>query len=461
MNDQTVIVHLSDIHFREGVSDGNFDLDADIRNELLRDAAGLQKSFHAVHAILVTGDIALAGKSEEYRTATQWLRQLCETLKCREEHVWTVPGNHDVDRSKVTPIVKTLHDKIRGAPPDRIDEEIRAHLLEDESGAELMFRPLEAYRSFASLYGCYIGPEKKQHQAEQTDVVRLYWKSDLELNDGSTLRLVGLNSALVSNIHDDDGANKLVVGGAQLDLSREDGVEYVTLCHHPPQWLRDQNEVETKLAARVRLQLYGHKHIQKIDEINQRTVRLGAGALHPERGTAEQWTPTYNIVCAHVQTEEARRDLMLQIYPRVWDHSEHAFRSHFTPRGEDHEEFRLQLDEWSASDEITGEDNLVTAQCSSVASYVAFEDEKGGAMNPFRRLTYRFLSLPYTKQISVATELELVNEDDAGIKDAELFHRFFSRAKERNHLARLWESVESAHGNHSSDPNPFAQAVAE
>ena len=459
MDKATVLIHLSDIHFKAGVSDGTFDLDEDIRNELLKDAAELQKSFAAVHAILVTGDIAYSGKTEEYRIATKWLSTLCATVKCREEHVWTVPGNHDVDRSKVTAMVKTLHEKFRSISPDRIDDEIRNHLLDDYTCAVAMFRPLEAYCSFASRYSCNIGPDAKDRDDEDRDSMQLFWSSDLKLNDGSILRLVGLNSALMSNSDDNDGANKLLLGGAQLHLEREDGVEYVTLCHHPPQWLRDQDTVENKLDARVRLQLFGHKHSQKIEEINQRTVRLVAGALHPERGGTDHWTPTYNLVRAQVQKENSTRVLVLQIYSRIWNHTEEAFRPAFTSSGEDHQSFRLKLDDWTASE--TDDEELAATMVIKEAAYVEVEDEKGEVMNPARRLTFRFLSLPYTKQISVATDLELIEEEDAGIKDSELFQRFFSRAKKRELLARLWECVEREYGNGSTDPNPFAESVGE
>lgn len=64
--------------------------------------------------------------------------------------------------------------------------------------------------------------------------------------------------------------------------------------------------------ARVKLQLYGHKHIQSIDA-NECRIRICSGALQPERGG--DWYPKYNWIQIWVENNE----LFVKIYPRAYD----------------------------------------------------------------------------------------------------------------------------------------------
>jgi len=77
-------------------------------------------------------------------------------------------------------------------------------------------------------------------------------------------------------------------------------------------------------------------------------------------------------------------------------------------------------------------------------------------MDASRRLTYRFLLLPYHQQIKIAQDLGLLVDEDKGLADAELFARYFERAHDRNRLEQLWNSVEATHGVADAAPNPFA-----
>ena len=83
-------------------------------------------------------------------------------------------------------------------------------------------------------------------------------------------------------------------------------------------------------------------------------------------------------------------------------------------------------------------------------------------MNPARRLTYRFLSLPYIARIRVAQTLGLLEEDDKKVhEDAELFKRFFRRAQEKKVLKQLWDEVEKYHGEDKRTENPYSRRQEE
>src|SRR4051812_47098129 len=98
-------LHLSDIHFRKA---SDFDLDKDLRNEIEEDLKRIIPKTGHLDAILVGGDVAFSGKNEEYEVAYEWLRKVCGLIGCLEENVLTVPGNHDVERDKICPILQEV-----------------------------------------------------------------------------------------------------------------------------------------------------------------------------------------------------------------------------------------------------------------------------------------------------------------------------------------------------------------
>ena len=131
-----LLMHLSDLHFQKDTVGHELDRDNDIRNELKADATALCKRLgQNVDAILITGDIAFGGKTEEYEFAKRWLEDLCGCVGCEMENVFTVPGNHDVDRSVIaaSPVVHHVQDGIRNANKNKHDDEL-ADVLKDTRG---------------------------------------------------------------------------------------------------------------------------------------------------------------------------------------------------------------------------------------------------------------------------------------------------------------------------------------
>src|SRR5206468_465003 len=129
---------------RRGHTGGVHDLDQDVRNELVRDVAKLQNELGVFTATVVTGDIAFAGKRDEYDYADQWLRDVGHAAGVPEELVWSTPGNHDVDRSVVDneELILVVHNRLRDCPKESLDEEIRKFFDKSAIARELLFRPL-------------------------------------------------------------------------------------------------------------------------------------------------------------------------------------------------------------------------------------------------------------------------------------------------------------------------------
>jgi predicted MPP superfamily phosphohydrolase len=153
----TNFIHLSDIHFRKEVSGSLFDVDQDIRNELKNDAKNQLSKLEAFNGILITGDIAYAGKADEYKKAVDWLQELCDAVGCSLDDVRVVPGNHDVDRDIIrrSSAIQDRHEKFRQVPVEEIDLELQRY-MNDESARESVYEPLKEYNAFASIFTCQL-----------------------------------------------------------------------------------------------------------------------------------------------------------------------------------------------------------------------------------------------------------------------------------------------------------------
>lgn len=444
----TVLLHLSDIHFRHGRSGTAHDLDADLRNQLERDVLELRNRLGVIHGILVSGDIAFSGGKDEYEIASAWLHRLCELLGCETENVWTVCGNHDVQRDVIRKSnqLQLLHGALRDGAATTLDERLRMYLLDDEEAAEMLFRPLHNYNAFAFQFRCELGPKK------------LFWEHNLILNDGSTLRLRGVNSTIVSDEKDDVRVAPLVVGSAQSLIQQQDGVEHLFVCHHPPDWLLDR-DIEDHLRRRTRLQLFGHKHSGRLYSIGD-SLRIVAGATHPDR-TESEWEPTFNAVSVSIRNRDGTRTMELDVYPRIWSKRDLCFKADLSGDRTENHHWLFRLPSWTppAAAEISAKVVIETAatveQAAETSVLEAAPSSGGGRLvNPARRLTYRFMSLPYQRRIEVAQELKLIENEDSDLNDSQRYEAYFRRAKERGLLPKLWEAVELAHGVETRD-NPF------
>lgn len=453
-----VLVHLSDIHFRfkKGAVGGDAVLDEDVRRELIRDVTQVISELGQAHGILITGDVAFAGRPEEYQAADKWLAELCVGTKCDSENIWVVCGNHDVQRDIIadSKLLQVFQEELRGCAPAQVDGKL-AEYFRDREGRKVVFGALQHYNEFAAKYsGCF--------SADQPT-----WDEYLLLNDGSKLRIWGVNSALGSNGNDNDTDKKLSLGASHCVVPREDAVEYMVLCHHPLDWLRDAAQVEPYLESRVRLQLFGHKHKQRVQESKVKgyaCLKLHAGAVNPERDAPIN--PRYNCLAIYVETDEARKErvLCVDLYPRVWD----ADNTKFIPDSSECEKtstyrtIRLPLDWFVISPTAMPAALTSPATELNVQPHIAnplavkvVPEQAASTMWGSRRLVHRFLSLTFPQRMEVANQLKLLEPADSHVDDTELFKRLLRRATERSQLRAFFEAVEIMHTGKPPAENPF------
>ncbi len=440
--EKVVFVHLSDIHFT-GSSGNVHDVDQNVRDELLRDLATLKRQLGSATGVLVTGDIAFSGKKEEYQHAAEWLGKVCDTVGCEEQHVSVVPGNHDVDRKLAAgAITKLLHQNIRGLNGPEIDSKVR-EFFSDSQSASALLAPLAAYNVFAQRYGCDVSAEVP------------YWQREIELSCGTTIRMRGLCSAYVSNADDDKG--KMILGTTYAGVKRDDGVLHLTLCHHPPEWLHDQAPVEDHL-NKVHVQLFGHKHAQRVDVIND-NVRLVAGAMHPER-REPAWVPTYNVLEIERRGEQR---IGLRLFQRRWHQHGTSFIAERDPNnGEDFREhtwhgFPRRTPAAARQQGVTSRRAELPQDAVAprvLPATMALDAPPIAESDKMQRLTFRFLTLPTLERYEIALKLGLLREADESLPPNTLFLEVFQRAVEARLLAELWDESERRH----DDPariNPF------
>lgn len=429
-------LHLSDIHFKKKDS-VVFD---DIRNEIEREAQKTVDQIGVIDGILISGDIAFSGQPEEYATALSWLEKLCKILKSPPENVWCIPGNHDVNRGVIrdSELIQTIHEKIRHAGSSRIDE-IIGQFLNDNEARELIYRPIKNYVSeFASKYNCDINAEKS------------FIEHDFQLNDGSTLRIRGVNSTIISYDRDNETDSKLAVGTFQSTMLQEAGVEYLLMCHHPYPWLIDYDKRTDHWRSRAKIQLFGHKHRQRLNEIDKCLV-VSAGAMQPDNREPD-WIPTYNYLDVAVVGESNERKLAIKVFQKNWVEEHQTFMSNFSTDSKEYKEYHLPIQNWIPSaktDEIQDSSIEIITSNQEVKMEIIEEvtPQADAGKTSARSLTYQFLRLPYHVKMQIVNKLNLIQDSDNGLQDYELFARSFDRARVNDMLAELWKEIESSYKN--------------
>lgn len=434
---ELTLLHLSDIHFKQLKGHEYLDVDKDIQNELEFDLKRLKAEYNLVNAILIGGDIAFSGQETEYIEADTWIGRICEIVGCMQENVLTIPGNHDVDWSKHSPVVKDVHDVFKKLKQrTEIDDKIAKYLTSDDS-SNILLGSFTNYHSFAQKYGCV-----------PKDNNLLFWIKDFVLGE-YILRIRGVNSALVSNKYDDENTSKLVIGSHQSLIPNEPGVINVVLCHHPPQWLIDGDDAHRDFRARARICLFGHKHYYDVEKLDDKCLILAAGAMQPPRGEAD-WEPRYNVIKVQVTKATEQAYLNVRLIKRIWDKREKKFTAERSENGSLYVEFDLKLTTEEAKPIVS---NSSSGNGSQNGLAMAEQVIDLNNPNPIRKLAFMFLGLPYHSRVTIAAEMKLIEDSDKALNEVQKAQICFKRVIDRKQLGDLWDKVMKV--TSQSLENPF------
>jgi len=290
--------------------------------------------------------------------------------------------------------------------------------------------PISEYNTFAARFDCQVYTPDK-----------LFWHQDLPLDGETTLRIHGLTSTLLSGAGgQNDPKLSLYLSPLQTVLDPVDGVINLVMCHHPPDWLMDQDAVDDAVNGRAMLQFFGHKHRTRIHR-DPHFVRFSAGAVNPERN-APAWEPGYNIVKVSVTSETGHRYLDVEAHLLVWQTNPDLFHPKLAAHNEAIYRHRMRLP------------HLPTAKLRPTASVaispVAVPQlepstvaEKETTMSDTRNLVLRFWDLASSQRREIALELGLLEKDEiTQLPEPERYGRALSRAGERGLLERVAEEIE-------------------
>ncbi len=299
-------VHISDIHFgQEILSPGSLTLQA-VREALISDCLEQKLEHGPADGVIVTGDLAFSGRTEEYDDAREFLSRLADSAGCGRGTIYLVPGNHDVNWSQLNVWEYRSQQEIRKSSPNTVQAELLNHIKEIKKFNPL--KKLESYRTFALEFDCDIDSAEKP-----------YWHKDIQLEDGYTLRLWGLSSVHLSNHEDqeDGGRPYLALGHAQYMTNLLDrSVEHIVLMHHPLECFIDQVDARNSLRAHARILMYGHRHSPD-SEARERILFVEAGAVNPPEADRPY---TYNWMTLNLGFFDGPGKPILEvtIHPRCW-----------------------------------------------------------------------------------------------------------------------------------------------
>jgi predicted MPP superfamily phosphohydrolase len=272
-------LHLSDLHFRvSSTYDSNIVLEA-----MLRDVAKRIRDDHLQpDFIIISGDIAFAGRPEEYALAQRFLDDLLETTGLPKKCLFLVPGNHDVDRSIISPLAAgaTAILNNRGAVND---------FLVSAADRALVFQRFHNYQHFVSGY---LGKQHLSFNDEHYFYVRCVEVASLQV------AILGLNSAWLSA--SDSDRNQLVLGERQVRTAlgqAGDADLRIAVMHHPFDWLRDFDRADVEPLLRYDCDYILHGHMHQIGLLQARApdnevMVIAAGACYETR----QYPNSYNYV---------------------------------------------------------------------------------------------------------------------------------------------------------------------
>lgn len=439
-------LHLSDLHITTKDAGSQFDRDLKIRQALLDDL-GVEGRTN-FDAILVTGDIAYHGSSDEFARAKLWFEEVRTKTNSNPEALFVVPGNHDVNQKTVfkSSSLWELHQSLRD--PKKSPEERLASLeakLKDPTFPFLA--ALKEYSAFAQEYGC------------PTSCKELAWVQFLNdgkrLEDGSAVRFHGLNSALLSDSADTKA--NLFLGEFQFKhFSADPKYVDVVLCHHPHSWLIDGNTANNRFRKQAHLVLSGHEHDARCYKEGE-SLRVFAGATHPSRQEGP-WEPCYHVLRLSIDSTKGR-DLCVQVETRIWKDKEQCFCPEAQTNGSHWLEERIPLRAWSqtvSAPEISTSENAPNPVLSSaeMSDPTMTPPEYSAAR---RKLIVHFFRVGTLSRFQAAIKAGVWEESDDTLDGQERWARVFERAEKNGKLQALWDAVAQEDPTLTGQINPFTK----
>ncbi|MGE0083617.1 MAG: TIR domain-containing protein [Desulfococcaceae bacterium] len=305
-------LHFSDLHLCRPKTGWEVD---HILEKFRNDMDSLQKNHH-LHPDLIffTGDAVFGhigkdgGKSitEQFEEAALLFVEIREIFNPQIpiENFFIVPGNHEVNRSKVNPnIAKGFEMNLKG---DHNTAEKELSRIIHEAGIE--------WKDFVSRLSDYCEFLKDNNYSHLlTDEERLIYAAERKIG-GIRVGIAGLNSSW--SCYQDNEKGKLWLAGhwqiQSLKSKLKNSDITIALMHHPMNWFNEAEDprIQKEMENHFHFLLHGHEHQEWVTEKGNGFTSISCGAGY---GDSESETG-YNIV--RLNLEERTGEVWLRRYDK-------------------------------------------------------------------------------------------------------------------------------------------------
>lgn len=445
-------LHLSDIHFGQE-KDGTLIMHDFVRDELVKDVKKLADQRGPASRVIITGDVAYSGKSDQYDRATAWLEKVTDACGLGDTHVSTIPGNHDCDLSAISNQAKMIQAKFRTNDAEQVRADLHG-IYQDGEAANPFLPKLQQYRTFARGYGC----DFESHS-------RPFWTRYFDLPGGVKLKFIGLTSVQVSDLTDRVG--NIILGNAQYSIAEEDNVINIVLVHHPLNWFIDKHAAQEHLHNNARVIMVGHEHMLNIQKTSDALSRkewlvIFAGATNPPD---KEYSYQYNWLEFSCLEKDQKQHLVVEVFPRAWIQQKVQFDADRARLGSMGESVKIEIScphlhivAEAHIAEVTGS-TTVERPLTPVASTAQVQ---GGANmskdSGFDRLRYFFWRyLDWRQRLQVLVQVDaLPKTADEPLPQTMERVALEMAAKDGAKLFDLWQAVMPLIPEAKRGPNPFA-----
>lgn len=263
---KVVILHISDIHIKDE-SDPILGRAQELGQSVFRYLPDCEALF-----IVITGDIAFSGISQQYDCADKFINDIVHVITSEKEvpiHILMAPGNHDCDFSGNNSVRDAVISAIASKGGAGVDDELITECIKVQGNYDEFRKRIEDVRPVSddSLWKQY------EYQVGGIDLI-----------------FDSINVAWTSTLHEAQG--RLIFPIKRYEnIDRGAANLRVILFHHPLNWYSQSiyRDFRTKIWSLGDLILTGHEHVQGVgetdDAISDSFVYIEGAALQPENSS--------------------------------------------------------------------------------------------------------------------------------------------------------------------------------
>lgn len=303
-------LHLSDMH----INSVNATDQKTIFSALVKDIEQQIIDYKiSIDMVFFTGDVAFSASPEDYHLALDLLNDMCSSLVLNKNTFFIVPGNHDVNREKVSKI----RDDQRKEFAERKDID---NVVKNRKEMDKYLERFDNYSDFINTFSS-TRARIRSRTTLRMDSDDYYYGKVLDIK-GVKVGVIGLNSVWASHGGRND-SNNIYVSNLQINSALNlvsDSDLKIVLMHHPISWLweTDQFDTENILNNHCDIILHGHIHrmnIQLIQTTKGNQIRIPAGAIFDGARVSS---------CYNITTLDTVREV-IRIIPRRYNEVHYAY----------------------------------------------------------------------------------------------------------------------------------------